>query len=98
MDFSFLGIMSVPAIVVICYLVGMAVKASPVKEEFIPVIVGAVGAIFGLVAFLTKMPKFPANDFITALAVGIASGLASTGINQIIKQTKKLINSTEGEE
>lgn len=97
MDFSFLGIVSVPAITVICYLVGVGVKASPIKEEFIPVIVGVVGAIFGLVAFLTKMPNFPADNFITALAVGIVSGLASTGINQIIKQFKKL-STAEGEE
>ena len=70
MDFNILGIISVPAITVICYLVGAGVKASPVKEEFIPVIVGIVGAIFGLVAFLTKMPDFPADNFIAPLNIG----------------------------
>lgn len=89
MSFDILGIIAVPAITVICYLVGMGVKASPLKEKFIPIIVGIVGAIFGLVAFLTKMPNFPADNFITALAVGIVSGLASTGVNQVIKQLKK---------
>ena len=89
MDFNILGIIAVPAIVVICYLVGMGVKVSPLDDKFIPIIVGVVGAIFGLVAFLTKMPNFPADNFITALAVGIVSGLASTGINQIFKQFKK---------
>lgn len=89
MDFNILGIIAVPAITVICYLVGIGVKASPLKEKFIPIIVGVVGAIFGLVAFLTKMPNFPADNFITALAVGIVSGLASTGINQIYKQLTK---------
>lgn len=89
MSFDILGIIAVPAITVICYLVGMGVKASPLKEKFIPIIVGVVGAIFGLVAFLTKMPNFPADNFITALAVGIVSGLASTGVNQVIKQLKK---------
>lgn len=89
MNFDILGIIAVPAITIICYLVGIGVKASPLKEKFIPIIVGVVGAIFGLVAFLTKMPNFPADNFITALAVGIVSGLASTGINQIYKQLKK---------
>ena len=89
MNFDILGIIAVPAITVICYLVGIGVKASPLKEKFIPIIVGVVGAIFGLVAFLTKMPNFPADNFITALAVGIVSGLASTGINQIYKQLTK---------
>ena len=89
MDFNILGIIAVPAITIICYLVGIGVKASPLKEKFIPIIVGVVGAIFGLVAFLTKIPNFPADNFITALAVGIVSGLASTGINQIYKQLTK---------
>ena len=93
MNFDILGIIAVPAITIICYLVGIGVKASPLKEKFIPIIVGIVGDIFGLVAFLTKMPNFPADNFITALAVGIVSGLASTGINQIYKQlTKKTEN------
>lgn len=32
------------------------------------------------------MPDFPATDYITAAAVGIVSGLAATGANQVIKQ------------
>jgi ribonucleotide monophosphatase NagD (HAD superfamily) len=32
------------------------------------------------------MPDFPATDVINALAIGIVSGLAATGINQITKQ------------
>ena len=33
--------------------------------------------------------SFPANDFLTAAAVGIVSGLAATGANQIGKQLTK---------
>jgi hypothetical protein len=32
------------------------------------------------------MPDFPAGDYITAGAVGIASGLAATGMDQMVKQ------------
>ena len=32
------------------------------------------------------MPDFPANDYLTAIAVGIVSGLAATGANQVYKQ------------
>lgn len=88
MNFDILGIIAVPAIAIYCYLVGMGVKASPLKDEFIPIIVGVVGGIIGVVAYLTGMPNFPANDVITAIAVGIVSGLSSTGINQIYKQLK----------
>ena len=35
------------------------------------------------------MPDFPATDYITAVAVGIVSGLAATGANQIVKQLGK---------
>ena len=32
------------------------------------------------------MPEFPANDLLNAVAIGIVSGLASTGVNQVYKQ------------
>ena len=76
---------TVAAIIVICYLVGMGCKASGKVDKWIPVIVGAVGAVLGVVGMYT-IPDFPAHDVLNALAVGIASGLASTGANQIVKQ------------
>jgi ribonucleotide monophosphatase NagD (HAD superfamily) len=36
------------------------------------------------------MPDFPATDVISAIAVGIVSGLASTGVDQAVKQLKNL--------
>ena len=54
-------------------------------NKFIPVICGFVGAILGVVAMQT-MADFPAKDVLNAVAVGIVSGLASTGANQIGKQ------------
>jgi hypothetical protein len=86
MDF---GIASVAAITVIAYLVGIGCKVSgSVKDELIPVICGCVGAVLGI-AGLYLMPDFPATDVINALAVGIVSGLAATGMNQIYKQLTK---------
>lgn len=84
------GIASVAAITVICYLAGMGAKAiEQIPDELIPVIMGVLGAILGIVAFLTGMPDFPATDILTAIAVGIVSGLAATGANQIKKQNDK---------
>lgn len=82
------GAVTVVAIVVICYLIGMIVKTSPLKDEWIPVIVGVFGGILGVVGMYC-MPDFPASDVLNAIAVGITSGLASTGANQIYKQMKK---------
>ena len=35
------------------------------------------------------MPSFPAEDYFTAVAIGIVSGFAATGINQVYKQQVK---------
>lgn len=84
MDF---GIASVAAITVICYLVAQAVKATKLDNKWLPVISGTVGGILGVIG-LYLMPDFPSNDILTATSVGIVSGLAATGINQIYKQLK----------
>lgn len=86
MDFT--GIVSVVAITVICYLIGMGIKASGLDNKWIPVIVGVAGGILGVVGMFA-IQDFPAADWINALAVGIVSGLASTGANQIAKQQTK---------
>jgi hypothetical protein len=88
MEFTLFGIVGVAAMSVICYLIGMGIKVSKINDKFIPVICGIFGAILGVVGFVIKMPDFPAQDPITAVAVGIVSGLAATGANQIYKQMK----------
>ena len=85
MDF---GIAGVAAITVICYLVGMAVKASAMNVKWIPIICGFCGGVLGVVGMYI-MPDFPGNDYITAVAIGIVSGFAATGINQAYKQQIK---------
>lgn len=83
MDF---GIGTVVAITVIVYLIGVGCKAVEwLNNKFIPVICGFSGAVLGVVGMLT-MPDFPAKDILTAVAIGIVSGLASTGANQVGKQ------------
>lgn len=84
-----LGIASVAAITAICYLAGVGCKASEkVKDELIPVVCGVTGGILG-VAGMYLMPDFPASDVINAVAIGIVSGLAATGANQVLKQVSK---------
>ena len=83
MDIS--SMTTVIAIVVICYLIGLAAKTIPaVKDNYIPVIVGAFGGILGVLGMYV-IPDFPAQDILNAIAVGIVS---STGINQVYKQLK----------
>lgn len=84
MDFGMAG---VAAITVIAYVIGLTVKASGINNKWIPILCALCGALLG-VAGMYVMPDFPAGDVITAAAVGIVSGLAATGADQMIKQMK----------
>lgn len=82
-------VQTVSCITVISYLIGMACKAiDRIPDKFIPVIVGIAGGILGVVGLYTVI-DYPAVDILNAIAVGIASGLASTGVNQIVKQLRQ---------
>lgn len=82
---------SIPAIVVICYLIGFACKTigDGRIDKFIPVICGISGAILGVAMFLTIPEYIAADNWAVAVAVGIVSGFAATGVNQIYKQLKE---------
>jgi hypothetical protein len=84
------GIVSFAAIAVICYGVGQIIKATPIKNDFIIPINIFVGGCLGALAFVLKIPEFPANDILTAIAVGIVSACVSTCINEIVKRFQKL--------
>ncbi len=90
MDISSMG--TVLSIVVICYLIGMIVKQiRAIPDSLIPIIVGIAGGVIAIPG-MYLIPEFPASDIISAIAVGIVSGLASTGVNQAWKQTMKSRN------
>lgn len=91
MDFSFA---TFAAITVMCYLIAEGIKITPLDTKYIPCICGLVGAILGIVGFYIGIPDFPATDVFSAIAVGIVSGLAATGVNQITKQLSS--NKEEG--
>lgn len=84
-----MGIGSVAAITVICYLIGRTVKNTKLDNKWIPSIVGGVGLLLGLAGWRV-IPDYPASDWLTALAVGTVSGLAATGIDQLSRQLKRI--------
>lgn len=84
MDF---GITGVAAVTVLCYLAAQGVKATSLDNKWLPVICGVLGGILGVVG-MRVMPDYPATDIVTAAAVGVVSGFAATGINQVYKQLK----------
>lgn len=83
-----LGIAAIPVITVIVFLAVEAVKATPLDNKWLPVIAGALGGALGVVAMFV-MPEFQAKDILTAIAIGIVSGLAATGAHQVYKQLTK---------
>ena len=80
-----MGFTAIPAITVICYLLAQGIKATSLNNKWLPLICGVAGLILGEVG-MAVMAEFPATDYLTAAAVGIVSGLAATGANQVIKQ------------
>lgn len=81
------------AIVVLCYLIGMWLKwqfeGNPRLTAGIPWMLGVLGAVLGAVS-LAIIPEDSARDIFTAIALGVVSGLAACGANQIVKQQEKL--------
>lgn len=81
-----LGITGIAAITIICYLIAEAIKATALDNKWLPVICGALGGVLGVVALYVSPNIIPATDILTAIAIGIVSGLAATGANQVYKQ------------
>ena len=80
-----------PAIVVICYLVGFGMKTvgNDSTDKLIPLVCGIVGAVLGIVMYVTIPNFIPADNWAVAIAIGIVSGLSATGANQVYKQIKE---------
>ena len=81
MDLKFIAENFVPVIVVACVLVGYIIKVTPpfakIANNYIPLIVTALGAILGVVV----------NGLTLEVVVyGAVSGLASTGLHQAFTQ------------
>ena len=81
-----------PAIVGVIYLIGALLKAinNETLDKFIPVICGFCGGILAIIVYKTIPGYLPADNWLIALYIGIGSGLASVGVNQIYKQFTKV--------
>lgn len=76
----------------ICFWIGLGLKkvGNEVLDSFIPFLCGLSGGILAIVAFYTIPDFIPATNWMTALFVGIGSGLAATGAHQVYKQSVKI--------
>ena len=81
----------VPIIVLCCYMIGeiykVIFKKNTKKYKLIPILVAVFGGVLGVVIYYTAPTViFNVDNVYSALLIGIISGFASTGTNQVIKQ------------
>lgn len=71
----------------ICYCVGFIVKTSLdfIPNKYIPLLMGILGVVLAMFNTLTQNTAFT----LEILLQGLASGLAATGADQIIRNLKK---------
>jgi len=90
---NLLQIIIVPIISALVYgaLAGYKILVNG-KEKWIriiPVIAALLGVVLGVIAFYAVPEVIAADNLLTAMLIGGASGLAATGTNQIFKQLFK---------
>ena len=83
-----MDLISIPTIMVISYLITEIFKLF-IKEKYLPVVAGVSGLILGIISFYLVPELIGNTNLLTSIAIGIVSGLAATGSNQILKQIRK---------
>lgn len=77
----------------VLYLIGIALKKSPLADKHIPLILGICGVFLSAVYLIASEPISGLQAFATMLFTAITQGIlvagASVYANQIIKQIKK---------
>lgn len=77
----------------VLYLIGIALKKSPISDKHIPLILGICGVFLSAVYLIASEPLEGSQAFATMIFTAITQGVlvagASVYANQLIKQIKK---------
>lgn len=88
MNLEFLSTLYIPLVIAVCLAVGYLMKKFlPTDNKYIPLTVTVLGAVLGCIDAHAIT--------LVAIASGMISGLASTGLHQIFKQILKLNDAEE---
>ncbi len=91
MNLEFLTNLYIPLVIAVCLVSGYLMKKFlPTDNKWIPLVVTVLGAILGCIDAHAVT--------LVAIASGMISGLASTGLHQIFKQILKLDNESKDKE
>lgn len=83
MNLEFLTTLYIPLVITVCLVIGYLMKKFlPADNKYIPLTVTILGAVLGCINAQAIT--------LVAIASGMISGLASTGLHQIFKQILKL--------
>ena len=81
---------SIPIIVIICYLVGeiykVVFKNKQEVYKLIPVLLTLMGGVLGVILFEIDEAYLGVNSIVSALEIGLISGSASTGTYELVKK------------
>ena len=94
-------IVSIPVITILCYFLGeffkLVILRKKKRYKYIPIRVGGIGGILGLlIYYISPELLFNTTNPFVAMAIGIVSGLASTGGNEIVKKILKKEDQKDG--
>lgn len=86
---------------ILCYFLGeffkLVILRKKKRYKYIPIIVGGIGGILGLlIYYISPELLFNTTNPFVAMAIGIVSGLASTGGNEIVKKILKKEDQKDG--
>ena len=87
-------IITLPSIVGLVYLLITLYKKNIAQGredhlKAIPIIAGTLGIFIASLCYIIEPSAIPVDNFITAMLIGVTSGLSATGTNQIFKQLTK---------
>lgn len=81
----------VVGIVALCYIIGIGLKAwNKFTDNWIPFMMAVSGAVIGVISYFVEPTLLgEVGGIMSAIIKGAVSGLAATGINQVVKQAQK---------
>lgn len=79
---------------VLLYGVGVVLKKSKFKDNYIPLVLGAIGIVVG-VCYCGAVDGFNMTNIISGVVQGVLCASGSTYVNQVIKQLLKNNNIDE---
>ena len=82
--------------IVVCYLVVALIRKTAIKNEWLPLISGVLGATIVAILYFVAPAFVPVDEAILAIVYGFFCGLSATGSNQVFKQTLKYITARYG--